>query len=286
MKRIICFSLIVLAILCRPSKSDAGGIDTIPPTLKLVGPTHDSVLLGNTYIDPGYTVSDNYYKKVAVVTSGTFVTMFKNNFANKPGTYTLIYTAVDSSGNKASVTRYVKVYWNIGPSITLIGPADVNICRFAVYKDLGYKIDTPYFSSIMVDTSGSFLKSGTSVPGLYNISYVAKDTFGNTSISLTRNIFVQQSGSFGCTSSIASTANPLNDIKLFPNPASENINIDPGSQTITNIRVLNELGMLVFEQHSPDTGIFQIPVSQYRSGVYVIIISSRNGTVVRQVVKN
>jgi len=269
----------------RPVVREVVVVDTIPPSIRLAGPSHDSVLVLNTYHDYGYFVSDNYSTNIKVDTSGTFYKTFKNGFANKPGNYTIIFTATDGSGNKASVTRYVKVYDNVPFIMTLIGPSSVDICRYSVYKDSGYKVDTPAFSRITVDTSGSFLSNGTSSPGHYQITYSAKDTFGNHA-SVTRMINVLQSGANGCTSSIANVSNSLNDIKLFPNPASQNINIDPGDQTITEIRMINELGMLVFELHNPETGILQIPVSQYKPGIYMIIISSENGIVVRRVLKN
>ena len=286
MKGLICISFIALLMLWHPSKSFAKGTDTIPPTLKLVGPSHDSTALGSTYYDPGYTVTDKYSPNITVSRSGTFVTTFQNNYTKKLGTYTLIYTAVDSLGNKASVTRYIKVYYNIPIVATLIGPTVVSICRYAVYKDLGYRIDTPAYSSFTVDTLGSFLKGGTSVPGIYNITYVIKDTLGNGSIPVTRTIIVQPSGSFGCTSSIVNAEGSVIDIKLFPNPASEFLNLDPGNQTITNIRMVNELGMLIFEQKNPEPGILQIPISPYKSGIYMVIISSENGIVVKRFLKN
>ncbi len=270
------------------SKGYAGGTDTIPPVIKLYGPLHDSVPIYTVYTDRGYEVSDTYYPIVKVDTSGTFVSTFNDNFANKLGTYTLIYTAIDGSGNKASATRYIKVYENIPPStgvLRLIGPMDVNICRFGVYKDLGYAVDTPYYSSIKVDTSGSFFSNGTSKTGLCYLTYTAKDTFGN-SVSVTRMINVEPSGSYGCNSSIINVSSDLKDIKFYPNPASDNIFIDAGGQEISGIQIVDELGKQVFSQISYQKGIIEIPVSGLSSGIYTVIISSENGTVVKQVLKN
>ena len=81
-------------------------------------------------------------------------------------------------------------------------------------------------------------------------------------------------------------SNTLKDIMLYPNPASQNINIDPGNQTLTGIRIINETGMIVFEQHDPARGRVQIPVSNLNPGIYSIIINSKNGTVVKQLMKN
>ena len=276
----ICFLGIFYSL-----KSYAGGIDTIPPVIKLNGRLHDSVPIYTVYTDRGYEVSDSYYPTVKVDTSGTFVTTFKDNFANKLGTYTLIYTAIDGSGNKASATRYIKVYENIPPgTMILIGPANVNVCRFSIYKDLGYRLDTSYFSSLSVDTSGSFLSHNTSEPGLYYLTYTAKDTFGN-STSATRMINVEPSGANGCNSSITNASGNLKDIKFYPNPASDNIFIDAGGQEISEIQIVDELGKQVFSQMFHQKGIIEIPVSGLNSGIYTVIIRSANRMVVKQVLK-
>ena len=108
-----------------------------PLVITLDGPAHDSVLVNNTYSEKGYTVFDKYYNssQVNVTLSGTFITTFKNNYANKLGggrdsavvgpAYRLTYTAVDPSGNQASVTRYIDVYNNIPVSQTI----DTTICK-------------------------------------------------------------------------------------------------------------------------------------------------------------
>jgi len=83
-----------------------------------------------------------------------------------------------------------------------------------------------------------------------------------------------------------STSGALKDIMLYPNPASQSVNIDPGNQTLTGIRIVNEIGMVVFEQLDPARGRVQIPVSTLNSGIYTVVISSKNGTVARQILKN
>lgn len=77
-------------------------VDRETPSIKLKGNTTYYLALGSSYKEAGYTVSDNCDSDVKVEISGEI-----DN--NKVGTYELIYTAVDSSNNKTSVTRYVVV---------------------------------------------------------------------------------------------------------------------------------------------------------------------------------
>jgi len=79
--------------------------DNKKPTLSLVGPNTKYVLVGSNYKDQGFEVEDNcdYGLKEKVVKTGTVDT-------GRKGTYKVVYSVTDSSGNKAEVTRTVVVY--------------------------------------------------------------------------------------------------------------------------------------------------------------------------------
>ncbi len=265
-------------------------IDSIPPRIKLYGLASDSVLLYNTYVEPGYSVSDNYTKASAIklIKNGTFYASFKSGYANKVGTYTIIYVATDGSGNKDSAERIVKVYNDAPLRISLKGSDSVNICEDSVYKDEGYTLAGFDSMADKIDTVGSFYNSGsTHTPGNYNIIYEVKNTGMTVIASVARSIKVLSWQSSPCyQASIASALNPLMQVKLYPNPAQQKIYIDSGNQGITNIRLINELGMVVFEQECQGKDITEIPVSQLNPGMYTVIIGSKSGTITRQVLKN
>ena len=197
--------------------------------LTLKGPVHDSILVLNTYKDPGFTVSDNYTdsSQIKVTTSGTFVTKFKNGYANVLGggpdsivppysgapplgiDYRITYTASDLSGNSSSVTRYIEVYDNIPPVITLTNPICIQTCldtTNSAYLNLGYTVTDNFADSshIHVFESGTLLKSGTAKSGIVYLQFVAKDQAGNASYTHTSYIEVLPSNDAGCKSGIAS----------------------------------------------------------------------------------
>ena len=79
-------------------------IDTIAPSIVLVGMNNVSILQNSTYTDSGYTVKDNYDTLVKVDTSGTF-TDTKNT-----GIYSIKYSAKDHSGNTSNpVVRTIDI---------------------------------------------------------------------------------------------------------------------------------------------------------------------------------
>ncbi len=77
-------------------------VDTTPPTISLKGDNPMILTEGSSFNDPGVNTSDNANGEIKVTTSGSVDT-------NKVGEYSLIYIATDNSGNKAKVTRVVKV---------------------------------------------------------------------------------------------------------------------------------------------------------------------------------
>lgn len=79
--------------------------DKEAPKIILNGFETEYVLLNNKFKDPGYTVSDNCDNDLK-----NKVTVQSNVDTSKLGTYTVNYSITDSSGNKTSQTRYVKVF--------------------------------------------------------------------------------------------------------------------------------------------------------------------------------
>jgi hypothetical protein len=75
--------------------------DQTPPIITLL-PGVDTVFVGEAWEDAGATVTDNSGETLSVQVSGEVNT-------DVVGTYIITYEATDSSGNTASVQRYVNV---------------------------------------------------------------------------------------------------------------------------------------------------------------------------------
>ena len=140
-------------------------VDTVRPVIVLNGPKTDSMSVFTIYNDPGVTVSDNYDKvsNIAIAISGTFYTNFHTGTeATVLGSYTIIYTATDKSGNKSSVMRTVLVRDWTPPVIKLKGTIDTSVCRWSNYADQVYTLSDNYDNkiNINVDTIGTFVTNG------------------------------------------------------------------------------------------------------------------------------
>ena len=99
----------------------ASDADTIAPIISLVGDSNISINVGDSYTDAGATVSDNVDTNIVASTSGTVDTSVAN-------TYTITYSAIDSSGNPATpVTRTVIVNAVVPPAP--VSPKETFIIR-------------------------------------------------------------------------------------------------------------------------------------------------------------
>lgn len=79
--------------------------DFMAPVIALAGEKRIYVKVGETYVDPGYSVSDNVDSDLTskTVVSGSVDT-------SKMGRNTLTYTVTDKAGNTTTVTRSIYVY--------------------------------------------------------------------------------------------------------------------------------------------------------------------------------
>ena len=89
-------------------------IDTLAPVLTLLGDRPLELGINESFDDPGYLLRDNYYDsiEVSVQVSGQVDT-------GQPGSYPLVYSAEDPSGNTAFVQREVIVDTALGLSAEL-----------------------------------------------------------------------------------------------------------------------------------------------------------------------
>ncbi|MBH9742248.1 immunoglobulin-like domain-containing protein [Vibrio navarrensis] len=148
-------------------------VDTTPPTINLVGSNTVSIAQGSTFFDPGVTANDSYEGEVLVNTSGSVNT-------NILGSYTINYTAVDSSGNSATAKRIINVVKpdTTPPNITLHGNSQITVEAGTEFIDPGASASDNNDGDIAVTTTGDVI---VSTVGSYTIIYSATDSSGNSS---------------------------------------------------------------------------------------------------------
>ena len=127
-------------------------IDMSGPSIKLKGDANVYVMLGGSYIEEGYEVTDNYDLDMK-----DKVEIISNLNVNKEGEYKIEYRATDSSGNESIAIRTIIVK---SPEVTL---ADISGNRYSYTSNDVTKYKNTITKNIWTDT------------GIYYEGYV-KDT--------------------------------------------------------------------------------------------------------------
>lgn len=190
-------------------------VDTTKPKVTVVSPNKYTIEAGSPYVEKGYSAIDSYdgdiTDKVEITyqfqAKGTSTWPFVEELdTTKVGTYKVIYTATDSSGNTAKGTRVVEIKDTTAPEIVLpegvVGRnhnelyieagTSVDLDNLVTATDLADKapelklVYVTYFapSGLKEDNIYNYdVTNGidTRKVGRYNLDYVATDSQGNVS---------------------------------------------------------------------------------------------------------
>jgi len=164
-------------------------VDNEAPIITLVGKQEIEVVFGDTYIEPGYKVLDNYDGDITkqVTISGTVNT-------KKVGVYSIVYSVKDASSNGASMTRTVKVVDKEAPVIEFEG-ANLFLIVGSSFKEPGYRafdnVDGDITKKVVVKNNVNASKVGT-----YYIEYNVTDSSGNKTTATRRVTIIENTKEF------------------------------------------------------------------------------------------
>ncbi|MDC3105955.1 DUF5011 domain-containing protein, partial [Gammaproteobacteria bacterium] len=140
---------------------------------------------GTSYTDLGATALDNIDGDIT-----SSITVESDVDSDTAGTYTVVYSVSDSSGNAADQkTRTIVVSDTTKPIITLVGDSEINLLIDDVYVDNG----AIAFDNIDGDITGQIITINsvdTSQFGEYSITYNVSDSSGNEAVEVTRLVSV------------------------------------------------------------------------------------------------
>ena len=138
-------------------------IDVTPPVITLNGQSAITLEQNAGYTELGATALDAVDGNVSVNISGTVDTATVGN-------YVVTYSAQDTSGNEANITRVVTVIDVTPPVLTLNGQATITLVQNAVYNELGATALDAVDGNVSVTVSGMV---DTSIVGSYTLTYRA-----------------------------------------------------------------------------------------------------------------
>lgn len=143
-------------------------VDTTKPEIALVGNTTVSLKVGESYVEPGFTATDNYDGDLT-----DKVKVKENVDTSKKGEYKVTYTVEDSSHNKSSLERTVIVenqskegsggYSNIEMGPKYIDGILIVNKQYALPKSYGNGVD-PTAQSALSSLQAGAKAAGFSMP--------------------------------------------------------------------------------------------------------------------------
>lgn len=152
-------------------------LDTTPPVITLSGLASQTLEVGGTYSESGFSASDNYDGDLtsSVSVSGSVDT-------NTVGTYYLYYDVQDSNGNSANQEiRTIEIVDTTAPVLTLLGddPLTIEYGSVASYTDPG----ATALDSNEGDLTSSIQQTDNinlNVLGSYTVNFSVSDSYSNT----------------------------------------------------------------------------------------------------------
>ncbi len=215
-------------------------IDTTPPVITLLGASPMEVSIGESFVDPGATASDNVDGDISAN-----ISVSGNVDTSTAGSYQLTYSVSDAAGNLATpVVRTVNVVPDtVVPVITLIGSAEMNVMIGSQFTDPGASAA----DNVDGDISANIIVTGTvdtSSPGSYELTYSVSDSSGNTATPVIRTVNV-------VTDTEAPVITLLGDAEMT---LSLNDNfVDPGAEATDNLD--GDISVNIIVTGSVDTSI-------------------------------
>lgn len=182
---------------------------------------------------------------------------------------------INRSGNRfVGYTSHNGLYW----TFAFVSYVSMDEC-----VEFGLYAEGPINSNISVVCFDNVSINGGVTPGL------VEDTNDNRAESSRANAFNLQSTTNQTTaelSDIRSNTNQHVDFNLFPNPATNvvNVNLSQFEDEVFTLKVFNNLGQEVYRKEylNLEEYIEKLDLSQYNNGIYMINIELQNGTVLNK----
>jgi hypothetical protein len=181
--------------------------------------------------------------------------------------YSTAGVVVDSATNAIGCDSMftVTVFVNALPVVTLAPFTQDTIC--IQWGTMPLPLGTPAGGTYSgTGVSGTDFDASISGVGTFTVSYIYTDSTGCPNTATT-NMTVN-----GCVGVDEHTAKLAN---IYPNPVADQLTIDVNASQVETINVVDALGRTI-ASYSNVSGIIQVNVSSYASGVYFVI--AKNGT--------
>ena len=176
----------IITIVERPAP-----VDEVAPVIELVGGDVLQIIAGSTFVEPGYTATDD----VGGDLSSQVVVKGKVD-PKKAGNYSIFYSVQDMAGNNSALVKRTVIVSpsitdNVPPKLVLFGSGTIYHVVNEPYFEPGYEAidssDGVITSKVQIDGDFNSSKAGT-----YELFYSVSDNSGNKSLTFKRTLIFSE----------------------------------------------------------------------------------------------
>ncbi|MGB7566231.1 MAG: immunoglobulin-like domain-containing protein [Chitinivibrionales bacterium] len=255
--------------------------DTVAPVIALLGPNPDTVKVGDNFVEPGGTVTDDRDGIIPFdsvkVTELTGKQLPINT--SVPGVFTLVYSVKDKAGNaaiqKTRVVRVVGVSIDVTPPVIhLVGAASCTVSVGTPFVDPGATA-TDDVDGVISERITKVIKNSANAQvsfadfyaaiGLYTITYSVSDQAGNAAIPVIRSITVRDTTTVPPTTLFQKYGVPLASPLQSINIAYKSATVDPSGSGPN----MSNVTQFTLNWSLPSLGLFQFSFTFSASPFYV-----------------
>lgn len=188
------------------------------------------------------------------------------------GENTVELEVYDAYGNRDFCTGTVTVIDELGPTLTCPTDEAVVFDAGQTFYTLPDYVAAGAVTAVDNCTTGLTISqdvpAGSQLPqGNYFITFESTDAAGNTGTCRFQ---------LAVEVPLSVEENSLNDgLTLFPNPASNIINVSSKNATITSLQVVDMLGKQLWIEENLNVQTKTIDVSQFSNGIYFVIVNNQ-----------
>ncbi|HCS20765.1 MAG TPA: hypothetical protein DIW47_09430 [Bacteroidetes bacterium] len=255
--------------------------DAIAPVITTLQGSDEIIVEVNNanFFEPPVTATDNYYPSVSLVRDASALNIYEL------GSYPIVYTATDGSGNTATYTRTVRVV-DIEKPVIIASPMNVQRWSTNFNPLTGLTVLDNYWTPQWFQGNPSSIEivlSNVDVnyPGVYNVVYRATDGSGNVSALTTRIVNVW-------TPTSVEGLDLGSMIEVYPNPSNGafTVKLDEQLGGKVSVQIVDALGKGVFAAGAEAfvNGEANIDLSHVTAGVYLIQLTTEQGSVSKRIV--
>lgn len=187
---------------------------------------------------------------------------------NAEGVYSVSVT--DTLGCSAVGTIEVSFADSVKADDLFTSVAGYDVSMIVINGENVGSIDWYLGDNTSITDGGSMINHTYNDTGMFEVMVVLHDVYGCNTDTLLKTVHVTTPLSVGNLKA--------NEFKMYPNPASTQLNVILNNPNVESVQVFNVNGQLVYQQNATATQQLSVDVSSWNNGLYLLNLNYTDGS--------